>query len=474
MTSPSNDRPRLRFLACGSVDDGKSTLLGRLLFESSALYEDQRTALLRNAAQHGGQIDYSLLFDGLLAERAQKITEDVAHRFFSTTTRAFIVQDAPGHEEYTRNMATAATRADLAVLLVDARHGILEQTKRHAFIAAMFGVNHFLLAVNKIDLIDYQAARYEEIVATFARVSTELHLHAWDAMPLSALQGDNVVHRSLHTPWYRGPTLLEYLEAFEPPTSPAQSIAYLPIQLVQGAAQYVRVYMGTLAQAPLTRGTTLYAAPSGECSRIDKLWCAGVPVEHADPGSAISFTLTHPIDLRRGDVLSTAPVATTHMLRTNLVVLGSSSLQAGQRVIMRIATAELPAQIAQIHSRIDLATLHPTPASSLATRDLGCVSLETAAPCVCARYDLNHTLGALILIDPITHETLAGGVCIQTAHNQTERHEQTALPTLYVESPDELPGSGPSDERLAALQRLCSKNGIRLIARWLASTSDHT
>lgn len=417
---PANDdgpqaRSLLRFITCGSVDDGKSTLIGRLLFETGAVFEDQLGTLRRDSRKFGTQgdkLDFALLVDGLAAEREQGITIDVAYRYFSTPRRAFIVADTPGHEQYTRNMATGASTADLAVILVDARLGLLKQTLRHSFIVSLVGVRHVVVAVNKMDLVGYDEAVFQRICADYSAATTALGFANVHFIPVSARDGDNVTTPSVAMRWYRGEPLLAHLESVTwEEAGQARQGAILPVQWVNRPDSGFRGYSGNLAQGQLKPGDAVAVLPSGHMSRIARILAPSGEVGHAAAGQALTVTLTNEIDISRGDVIVDAarrpPVR--RALDARLLWTSEVPLMPGQRYALKLAGALAHATIAKLHYGIDVASLAPAPATTLAMNDIGMATLELDRSIAVLPFAASTALGGFILIDMISRETVAFG-----------------------------------------------------------------
>jgi len=404
----------LRFITCGSVDDGKSTLIGRLLHDSRNASDDQLAALARDSAKHGTQgeaLDFALLLDGLAAEREQGITIDVAYRYFSTGKRRFIVADCPGHEQYTRNMATGASTADLAIVLVDARKGLLPQTRRHSWICALFGVKQVLLAVNKMDLVGWDEAVFNAIVREYAALAEAVGIARVQAVPVSALHGENLTRRGAAA-WYAGPTLLEHLEAAAIPALDTQGPARLPVQLVLRPNQDFRGYAGTLAQGRLAKGDAVLVQPSGHAAVIASVAVGGREVEAAEAGQAVVVTLDRERDVSRGDVLCAAasPLPVSEQFVASIVWMDEAPLLPGRGYWLRIGTREVSATVTEISHRIEVNTQAHEPARQLAMNEVGLVKLSLAAPIPLATYAESRTLGGFILIDRLSHATAGAGV----------------------------------------------------------------
>ena len=404
----------LRFITCGSVDDGKSTLIGRLLHDSRQASDDQMAALARDSAKHGTQgaaLDFALLLDGLAAEREQGITIDVAYRYFSTGKRRFIVADCPGHEQYTRNMATGASTADLAIVLIDARKGVLPQTRRHSWICALFGVKQVLLAVNKMDLVGWDESVFGAIRDEYAALAAAVGIERVQAVPVSALQGDNLTRRG-GAAWYAGPTLLEHLEAAPVPGLDTQSPARLPVQLVLRPDADFRGYAGTLAQGRLARGDAVVVQPSGHDARIASVTVGGREVDAAEAGQAVVLTLDRERDVSRGDVLcaAAAPLPVSDQFAAHLIWMDEAPLLPGRSWWLRIGTREVAATVTAISHRIDVNTQAHEAAKQLAMNDVGLVKLSLAAPIPLATYDESRALGGFILVDRLSNATAGAGV----------------------------------------------------------------
>ena len=405
----------LRFLTCGSVDDGKSTLIGRLLYDTKLLFDDQLAALQRDSIKHGTageNIDFALLVDGLEAEREQGITIDVAYRFFTTDKRRFIVADTPGHEQYTRNMATGASNADLAVVLVDARHGVLTQTRRHSFIASLLGIRHVVLAVNKIDLVDFSAARFAHIRDDYARAVAGLGFASVTAIPLSARFGDNVTARSGNTPWYDGPSLLAHLEDVDVEAHATVQPFRMPVQWVNRPNLDFRGYSGTVASGTVKPGDQVTVAASGRTSRIARIVTMDGDLDRAGAGSAVTLTLADQIDISRGDVLTApgAQIPVADKFEAHVVWLTDQRLFPGRSYVFKLATRSVSGTITRIAHRIDVNTYAEAAADSLGINDVARVGVSLTAPVAMERFADNHTLGGFVVIDRLTNATVGVGM----------------------------------------------------------------
>ena len=416
----------LRFLTCGSVDDGKSTLIGRLLYEAKSLFEDQLAALeadSRRVGTQGGDLDFALLVDGLSAEREQGITIDVAYRFFATGRRKFIVADTPGHEQYTRNMVTGASTADLAILLVDARQGVLTQTRRHAYLVSLLGIREVVLAVNKMDLVGFAQARFDEIVETFRTFAAPLGLARITAIPLSALRGDNVTTRSAAMPWYAGPALLEHLETVDVRRDDADAAPLrFPVQWVNRPNQDFRGFAGTLVSGRLSAGDRVRVQPSGRESTVRRIVTAAGDLPAARAGQAVTLVLADEVDVSRGDVLSLAdaPAEVADQFETTIVWMHDEPLLPGRPYLLKLGTRTVNATVTDIKYKVNVNTLEHLAAKSLGLNEIGVcnVSLDRAVPF--DPYTANRDTGGFILVDRIENHTLAAGLihfALRRAHN---------------------------------------------------------
>jgi sulfate adenylyltransferase large subunit len=409
----------LRFATAGSVDDGKSTLIGRLLHDTKALFDDVIDAVAATTARRGGEgLDLALVTDGLRAEREQGITIDVAYRYFSTPLRSFVIADTPGHVQYTRNMVTGASTSDVAVILVDARHGLREQSRRHAALSALLGIQHLVLAVNKMDLVDWSEARFEEIRTEFAAFASQLQVPVVTAIPLCALDGGNVVDPSPHTPWYPGPTLLEHLETLEIPTHDHDALR-LPVQVVikpavgsgAGPTGERRWYAGSLAGGVPEVGDEIVVLPSGTRSRI-------AAVEGNAP--AVRIQLEHELDVSRGDVIVDAADAphAVPQITARVAWMGEKPLRSGNHVLIKHGTRTVKAVATILHDRLDVTTLErELGVDEIALNEIGTVTFVTSQSLPVDDYTTNRTTGSFIVIDEVTNGTVgAGMVTLEPAH----------------------------------------------------------
>jgi sulfate adenylyltransferase large subunit len=405
----------LRFITCGSVDDGKSTLIGRMLYEAGAVFEDQLSALDSDSRKFGTQgaaPDFALLVDGLSAEREQGITIDVAYRYFATDKRSFIVADTPGHEQYTRNMATGASTADLAIILIDARKGLLPQTRRHSFIVSLVGVRHVVVAINKMDLVGYDEAVFDRIAAQYREAVKGLGFASIQIIPVSARDGENVMRPSAAMPWHDGPALLPLLEAIVvAPASRDEAGFVLPVQWVNRPDLDFRGYAGTLARGRVRVGDAVTALPSGRGSTIARLIAASGDASNAAAGQAVTLTLDDDIDVSRGDVLVAAaePLPVRREFKARLLWTGERAMLEGGQFALKLGTQAVNATIETLHHSIDIEGFKPVPAQSLRMNGIGLVSLRFDRPLVALPYDDSRELGGFILVDRISNETVAFG-----------------------------------------------------------------
>jgi bifunctional enzyme CysN/CysC len=472
---PLSSRSELRFLACGSVDDGKSTLIGRLINDATGLPEDEVASLRDDSRRFGttdDELDFALLLDGLEAEREQGITIDVAYRFFTTPRRAFVVADTPGHQQYTRNMATGASNAELAVLLVDARKGLTEQTRRHAAIVSLLGIRHVVLAVNKIDLVEFSEARFREIEAAFTAFATPLAFHSVVPIPVSARLGDNVAIRGKRTPWYAGPTLLGHLETVETDLEAVGAPLRFPVQWVNRPDGEFRGFTGTVASGRVAVGDKLVVAGSGRASAVARIVSFDGDLPSAAAGRSVTLTLADEVDVIRGDLLADPrrrPVV-TRRLAADLVWMDETPATPGKRFLLKIGTATVPATLSRISDTLDVESLRRAPAGDLALNAIGRVEIEANQPVAFDPYAENRQTGAFILIDRSTLRTAAAGMVVESLDvaPDVHRHAETVTPALRAEIKAQhplvvwltgLPGSGKStianivERKLVALGR---------------------
>ena len=418
----------LRFITCGSVDDGKSTLIGRLLHDSKMIFEDQLAAITKaskTSGTTGDTVDLALLVDGLQSEREQGITIDVAYRFFSTDKRKFIIADTPGHEQYTRNMATGASTASLAIILIDARYGVQTQTRRHSFIADLLGIQHLVIAVNKMDLVGFSEARFNEIVAEYRAFAANLQAPDIRFVPMSALNGDNVVNASEHTPWYfaagsegyEGKTLIELLENVEVTRDQNLSDLRLPVQYVNRPNLDFRGYCGTLAAGVLRPGQEVKALPSGKTSRVARIVTFDGDLDAAYPGQAITVTLEDEIDISRGDwlVSAEAQVPLSNVFNADVVWMHEEPLEPGKLYDIKLATRDLAGQISAIEYQVDVNTLEKHPAQRLGLNAIARCEVELTASIPVDDYRTSPGTGSFIIIDRLSNVTVGAGMIRRVA-----------------------------------------------------------
>ncbi len=405
----------LRFITCGCVDDGKSTLIGRLLYESKMIFDDQLTALEQDSKKvgtRGGELDFALLVDGLAAEREQGITIDVAYRFFATERRKFIVADTPGHEQYTRNMVTGASTAELAVILIDARKGVLTQTRRHSFLVSLLGIRRVVLAVNKMDLVGYARERFEAIVADYRVFAARIGLADVTAIPLSAVHGDNVVVRSARTPWYQGPTLLEHLETVEVDAALTHAPFRLPVQWVNRPNADFRGFAGQIVSGVVRPGDRVRVLPSGREAQVARIVSADGDLEVAVAGQSVTVTLSAEIDVSRGDVLAAAdaPPQVANQFEATLVWMHEEPMLQGRSYLMKTGTRSAQATISPLKHKINVNTLEHVAAEKLELNDIGVCELELDRAIAFEPYAENRALGGFILIDRVSNATVGAGL----------------------------------------------------------------
>lgn len=411
-----NSRTLLRFVMCGSVDDGKSTLIGRLLYESGSLLLDQLAALeadSRAAGTQGDELDFALLLDGLAAERAQGITIDVAYRHFSTANRHFIVADAPGHEQYTRNMITGASTADCAVILVDARKGLLRQTRRHSHVVSLLGIRDVVLAVNKMDLVGYSEERFNEIAEEYRGFGAQLGLERVACIPVSALRGDNVLATSEEMPWYKGPTLMQYLDNLDVDQARMQRAPFrMPVQWVNRPDLDFRGYSGTVAGGTVRPGDEVIVAPSGRRTRVERIVTHAGEQEFAVAGESITLTLTDELDITRGDLIahSHEPPGVADQFEATIVWMGDEPMLRGRSYLLHTGGKTVPATIAPLKHKLNIDTMAPMAATKLELNEIGVCEIELIQPIAFDPYLENRDTGGFILIDRITNNTVGAGL----------------------------------------------------------------
>ena len=468
----------LRFITCGSVDDGKSTLIGRLLYESQMLFEDQLAALeadSRRVGTQGEELDFALLLDGLAAEREQGITIDVAYRFFSTDTRKYIVADTPGHEQYTRNMVTGASTADCALILLDARKGVLTQTRRHSYLVHLLGIRHVAIAANKMDLVEYSEERFREIERQYGAFAEQLGLEEFTLIPVSALRGDNVTERSEGMPWYGGPTLMEYLETVEVDQERMQDAPFrLPVQWVNRSSSEFRGFAGTIAGGRVAPGDRVVVLPAGRETTVARVAGCEQDLAAGVAGQAVTLTLADEIDISRGDVISTAetPASVGEQFEATVVWMAEEPLLRGRTYLMRAGTKTVPATVAPIRYKLDVDTGEQIAANQLDLNEIGVVQLELGQAVAFDPYVENRDTGGFILIDRITNHTVGAGLL----RFALRRDENVAWQTLEVdrEARSSLKGQRPLVVWLTGLPGAGKSSIANLVERRLYALGRHT
>jgi bifunctional enzyme CysN/CysC len=467
----------LRFLTCGSVDDGKSTLIGRLLYDSHLLFEDHLSALEKDSKKHGttgGDIDFALLVDGLEAEREQGITIDVAYRFFSTDKRKFIVADTPGHEQYTRNMATGASTSELAVLLVDARKGILVQTRRHAYIASLLGIRHAVLAVNKIDLAGYSQQVYADIVRDFETFSDSLGFTSRVPIPISARFGDNVYAKSANTPWYEGPPLMAHLETVDVETADAEKPFRMPVQWVNRPNLDFRGFSGTVASGRVAPGDAIVVAKSGRQSTVRRIVTKDGDLEEAIAGEAVTLVLADEIDVSGGDILAppTARPELSDQFAAHVIWMAEEELLPGRQYLLKSAAKMVPAQVTSLKHKIDVNTFGQLAARTLRLNEIGSANFSVAEPIAFDAYRDNRDTGGFILIDRSTNATVAAGMIDFSLRRASNVHWQALDIDQAMRA--EMKGQRPAVLWFTGLSGSGKSTIANLVERSLAAEGRHT
>ena len=465
----------LRFITCGSVDDGKSTLIGRLLYDSKMIFEDQLAQLEADSKTQGTQgqeIDFALLVDGLAAEREQGITIDVAYRFFATEKRKFIVADTPGHEQYTRNMVTGASTAELAVILIDARKGVLTQTRRHSYLCHLLGIRSVILAVNKMDLVDFSQSTFEEIVADYTKFAQSIGIEDFTAIPISGFKGDNITALSANTPWYRGAPLMHHLETVELEEAASQQADFsMPVQWVNRPDLDFRGFAGKVASGAIKQGDEVRILPSGRTSRVDRIVTFDGDLEQATAGQSITLTLTDEIDCSRGQVISAAkaPLEVADQFEATLIWMDEEQLIPGRSYYMKMGAQTVSATVAQPKHQINVNTLEHTATKTLSLNAIGVVTVTTDRSVPFAPYVDNRELGGFILIDKMTNGTVGAGLIhfalrrSQNIHWQDTDVDRTRRAEMKSQKPlvlwmTGLSGAGKSAIANAVEKRLASLN----------------
>ncbi len=465
----------LRFSTAGSVDDGKSTLIGRLLYDARGIYDDQLDSIRKSKVNRSsGAIDLALLPDGLRAEREQRITIDVAYRYFATPRRKFIIADTPGHEQYTRNMATGASTAQLAIVLVDARNGVLPQTRRHATISALLGIPRLVLAVNKMDLVDYSREVFEKIRSDFFAFTSDFGFEEIQPIPISALEGENVARRGGQMHWYGGPALLEYLETVPVSEDTRSRPLRFPVQYVIRPDQHFRGYAGQIASGTLRVGDRVAVLPSGQSSRVASITTFDGDMQSAHAPMSVTVTLEDERDISRGDMLThldDQPYV-SRRFEANLVWMTEDPLAAGRSLLLKHSAQQVSARVHSIESRLDIGTMERKPAATLSLNDIGTVRIDASRPIFFDRYRDNRLTGAFILIDPLTNSTVGAGMIQSAVRRQTVDLGHVTPEERYARN-----GHGPALLALAngplalRLERRLFDHGCQVIA---AAQGAHT
>ena len=467
----------LRFMTCGSVDDGKSTLIGRLLYESKMIFEDQIITLKADSKKfgtQGGDLDLALLVDGLAAEREQGITIDVAYRFFSTDRRKFIVADAPGHEQYTRNMVTAASTVDLAVILIDARKGVLPQTRRHSYIVSLLGIQKVILAINKMDEVEFAQETFDSILKDYRRFAEQIGLADIVAIPISALKGDNVTESSLHTPWYDGPTLMEELESIEIEEELLGRPFRMPVQWVNRPDQYFRGFAGMIASGVVRKGDRVKALPSGQESRVTRIVTQDGDRDRGVIGQSVTLTIEHEIDISRGDVLVNAdsPASVADQFQATLIWMHEEPMLPGRLYLMKIGTCTAGATITSLKYKVNVNTLEHLAAKKLDLNEIGVCNLGLDRQIPFDRYTENRETGGFILIDRLTNDTVGAGL-IQFALRRADNIHWQAL-DVNKTARAKLQGQKPCVLWFTGLSGAGKSTIANLVEKRLLSARKHT
>lgn len=475
----AGERGVLRFITCGSVDDGKSTLIGRLLYDSKLLFDDQIRTLERDSKKHGAagenEIDFALLLDGLEAEREQGITIDVAYRFFSTEKRKFIVADTPGHEQYTRNMATGASTADLAIILVDARRGVLTQTRRHTYIADMMGIRHAVLAVNKMDLVRYSRARFHEIVSDYLRIAEELGFDTITPIPISAHYGDNIFTRSDNMAWHDGPTLMEQLEELETDTAGALDHAFrMPVQWVNRPDADFRGFSGSIAGGRVAPGDDIAVAQSGKTAKVARIVTADGDLDSAGAGQAVTLVLDREIDIARGDMLASVKDRpdVSGQFAAEILWMAEEEMIPGRTYLLKAGGQVTPASVTTLKHKLNVNTFEREPGVSLQLNEIGVCNLSTARAIAFDPYAELRETGAFILIDRFTQQTVAAGMIAFSLRRASNVHAHAMDVTKARRS--ELKGQKPAVLWFTGLSGAGKSTIANLVEQKLAAIGRHT
>ena len=468
----------LRFITCGSVDDGKSTLIGRLLYDTKQIFDDQLSALEADSKRHGTQgegIDFALLVDGLSAEREQGITIDVAYRFFSSEKRKYIVADTPGHEQYTRNMVTGASTADAAVLLVDARKGVLTQTRRHSYLAQLLGIRHFVLAVTKMDLVDFDQGAFDAIIADYSAFAGQVGINAWTAIPVSGLGGDNIGGRSDRMAWYDGPSLLEWLDNVPlDDEAEAQKPMRMPVQWVNRPDLSFRGFAGQIASGTLVRSQDIRVLPSGRTTRIERIVTAGGDLEQAVAGQSVTVTFSHEVDCSRGDVIAAAdaPPEVADQFEATIVWMDEHELVPGRGYWLKLGTQTVTATVQHPKYEVNVNTLEHLAAPTLELNSIGVATVATDRDIVFEPYAQSRELGGFILIDKLTNATVAAGMLHFALRRALNIHRQPL--EVSRETHAALKGQKPAVLWFTGLSGSGKSTIANLVEKKLAARGRHT
>ena len=468
----------LRFITCGSVDDGKSTLIGRLLFESQMLFEDQLAALevdSKKVGTQGDDLDFALLLDGLSAEREQGITIDVAYRYFSTDRRKFIVADTPGHEQYTRNMVTGASTADCAVILVDARKGLLTQTRRHSYLVSLLGIRHVAVAINKMDLVDFSEERFRELEQEYAELAAEIRVEDSVCIPLSGLKGDNVIERGDRLQWYDGPTLLEYLETVEIDESRLQDSPFrFPVQWVNRPDLDYRGFAGTIAGGSVKPGDRIVVLPSGRESEVSRIVAFDGDLELATAGQSVTLTLADEIDISRGDMIAKADdrPGIADSFEATIIWMSDDPMLPGRNYLMRIGAGTATATVTPLKYKVDVNSLEHLAATKLDLNEIGVCAIELDRPIAFDPYEENRETGGFILVDRISNETVGAGLLRFALRRSANVHWQSIDVDKTARS--QLSNQNPCIVWLTGLSGAGKSTIANLVERMLHSRGHHT
>jgi bifunctional enzyme CysN/CysC len=467
----------LRFLTCGSVDDGKSTLIGRLLYDTKLVFEDQLKALEKDSKKHGttgGDMDFALLLDGLEAEREQGITIDVAYRFFATEKRKFIVADTPGHEQYTRNMATGASNSDLAVILIDARKGVLTQTRRHAYICSLLRIRHVVLAVNKIDLVGYSEEIFRTIDREFRDFADKLNFASLVSIPMSARFGDNVIEPSAKAGWYKGPTLLQHLERVDVATDLESKPFRLPVQWVNRPNLDFRGFAGTIASGKLRKGDKVVVANSGRTTTVSRIVTHDGDLDVAAAGDAVTLTLADEVDVSRGDVIAPAAARpeVSDQFAAHILWMAEEEMLPGRQYLIKVGTKTVPASVTELKHKVDVNSLESFAAKTLQLNEVGFCNLSTASPIAFDAYNENRDMGGFIVIDRFTNGTVGAGMIEFGLRRATNVHWQAL--DVDAKARAELKGQRPAILWFTGLSGSGKSTIANIVEKKLLASGRHT